>query len=582
MPDGDLSGYYSIMLSRLIFALCLLVTGCEKTPSSTDTAPDLAPPLRCGDTYRVLTTNVAQLPAPPLRDGIGNASMKITTSNGQAQAYFDCGLNLLHAFWEFEAYRAFQRATELDPDCAMAYWGIVMCMPGAHPEFLTQRTNALNRALALRDRVTARERAYMDALQALVNKGSAAFAEKLASQWKLDPSDLNAGALAAYYLKDGYQADGQQTLNQQRAIRIIQEVLQQSPNHTAALHYAIHIYELGPEIDLAIPLAERLAPLAPRAPHLVHMPGHIAFFRGDYASAITHFRAADTLDLSYHEKESIGFSENENLTHNRHFLALAYAEAGRLKEALLHAEDLKRTQISTARLRSEAAAIVAYEGRTLAGRLLMRCGQWQRAAEVLALESIDLSASAPRYYIDGLTAAARGLHAAESNNRIDLNLASSDLLRWQQLLTDSKNRLTNSEERHYADRAVRVLDLFARTLRAYTASSPATGKIFIQSLIEADAANYRLDPPLLPLSVHELAGAYYLSHQDAPAAKAAFQQALKQRPHSGYVLLGLARAAQLSGDHTATRAAYTEVIQSMPQADTSLPAISEALKATGN
>ena len=40
-----------------------------------------------------------------------------------AQKFFDQGLNLLHAFWDTEAYRAFREAARLDPDAAMPYWG---------------------------------------------------------------------------------------------------------------------------------------------------------------------------------------------------------------------------------------------------------------------------------------------------------------------------------------------------------------------------------------------------------------------------------------------------------------------------
>lgn len=561
---------------------CLwLATSCEKpTRQAADQTPiDLAPPTRCGDPHRILTANVRNLPAPPLRDGVGNASLTITTTNPQAQAYFDCGLNLLHVFWEFEAYRAFQRATQLDPDCAMAYWGIVMCMPGRSPEFLAERTNALGRLSALRERVSPREQRYIDALQVLVSQGSDRFAERLEANWRTDPTDVDAGALAAYYFKDGYLANGQRTARQEQGIQIIEAVLKQAPNHIGALHYAIHLYELGPEIDLAFPYAQRISKLAPRASHAVHMPGHVAFFRGDYEEAIRHFRAAYAVDAAYHRAEGIDLAENENFAHNTNFLAQAYCEAGRLREALLYAEELKRTRLSTSRLRSEAASVVAYEGRSLAGRLLLRAGQYQQAAEALAREAADLSPSVPRYFLEGLAAVSRGLHLAESGQREQISIAFSDLARWTQLLNDAGARVTASEEGFYAQRASRTLELFARALRAMGASSLQTGRIFIEGLIEADGDAYRMDPPLLPLSSHELAGAFYLQRGDAASAKAAYQKALLQRPRSGHVMLGLARAEKLTAGGTTTditRFAWNRVIECFPKADTNLPALIEA------
>ena len=174
--------------------------------------------------------------------GVGDATMKITTRSGGAQAYLDNGLNLLHAFWEFEAYRAFLRATQLDPDCAMAYWGIVLCMPGANPEFIAERNNAMKRLNDLKPAVSAKEQAYIAALQTLVSQGTDAFAPQMEAIWRSDTQDVNAGALAAYYYKEGYSESGMRTDRQERAVKLIEEVLAKHPNHACALHYAMPIY----------------------------------------------------------------------------------------------------------------------------------------------------------------------------------------------------------------------------------------------------------------------------------------------------------------------------------------------------
>ena len=68
---------------------------------------------------------MTEMGAPPAISGIGDNHLQITTKSAKAQTYFDQGLNLLHCFWDFEAYRAFKEAARLDPNAAMAYWGIV-------------------------------------------------------------------------------------------------------------------------------------------------------------------------------------------------------------------------------------------------------------------------------------------------------------------------------------------------------------------------------------------------------------------------------------------------------------------------
>jgi hypothetical protein len=62
----------------------------------------------------------AEMPPPPLMTGIGTSVLKITTTSGDAQRYFSQGVELLHCFWEFEAYRAFKEAARLDPNAPMA------------------------------------------------------------------------------------------------------------------------------------------------------------------------------------------------------------------------------------------------------------------------------------------------------------------------------------------------------------------------------------------------------------------------------------------------------------------------------
>src|ERR1700730_5984500 len=61
-----------------------------------------------------------------LYNGLGAWRHPIATKNAEAQKYFDQGLALLYGFNRYEALRSFRRASQLDPQAAMAYWGIAM------------------------------------------------------------------------------------------------------------------------------------------------------------------------------------------------------------------------------------------------------------------------------------------------------------------------------------------------------------------------------------------------------------------------------------------------------------------------
>ena len=88
--------------------------------------------------------------AVPLFDGLGGFSRKVTTGSPEAQRYFDQGLAFMYAFNHDEAIRAFRRAGELDPKCAMAFWGVAIAN-GPHinnPVVPEDRAKAAWKALA--------------------------------------------------------------------------------------------------------------------------------------------------------------------------------------------------------------------------------------------------------------------------------------------------------------------------------------------------------------------------------------------------------------------------------------------------
>src|SRR5437868_6940318 len=63
-----------------------------------------------------------------LLSGLGALHHPVSTKNAEAQRFFDQGLTLVYAFNHEEAIRSFRRAAELDPQMAMAYWGIAYAL----------------------------------------------------------------------------------------------------------------------------------------------------------------------------------------------------------------------------------------------------------------------------------------------------------------------------------------------------------------------------------------------------------------------------------------------------------------------
>ena len=80
---------------------------------------------------------------------LGAYGRKVTTSSPAAQRWFDRGLNWIYSFNQEEAARCFRRASEADPDCAMAWWGLAYAL-GPYYNRVWEKFDAAELGKALR------------------------------------------------------------------------------------------------------------------------------------------------------------------------------------------------------------------------------------------------------------------------------------------------------------------------------------------------------------------------------------------------------------------------------------------------
>ena len=152
---------------------------------------------------------------PPLWDGLGSITYKITTKNEKAQAYFNQGLRLAYAFNHGEAQRAFRKAQKIDPDCAMCFWGEALVLgPNINlpmqEDAVAPAFAAAEKARMLAPKATPREQALIAAVSTRYAKDAkadrvpldAAYAlamEKVAAQF---PDDNEIAVLYAESVMD--------------------------------------------------------------------------------------------------------------------------------------------------------------------------------------------------------------------------------------------------------------------------------------------------------------------------------------------------------------------------------------------
>ena len=170
----------------------------------------------------------SDMPPPPLMQGIGDASLTITTKSPRAQAYFNQGLRLLHDFWFFEAYRAFNEAARLDPSAGMTYWGMAQALSN-YPTAGKQAAAAIEKAKAMMGQLSRHEQHYIRATAALMEdsggQGHDTYVQEMQALIKEYPGDLNAPAFLAFFVMSGFDADGQPTPGNIYAQTLLRRIL---------------------------------------------------------------------------------------------------------------------------------------------------------------------------------------------------------------------------------------------------------------------------------------------------------------------------------------------------------------------
>lgn len=203
-----------------------------------------------------------------------------------AQRPFLRGVLLLHSFEYHDAADAFREAQRLAPGFALAYWGEAMTQ--THPVWNEQELDTARAILArlaptpeersARAR-TARERAYLEAVEILYGEGSKArrdtlYSGAMARLAAAYPRDLEAQAFYALSLL-GLSQGTRNVPTYMRAGALAEDVLRRNPDHPGAAHYVIHAFDDPAHAPLGLPAARAYSRIAPGAAHARHMTSHI-------------------------------------------------------------------------------------------------------------------------------------------------------------------------------------------------------------------------------------------------------------------------------------------------------------------
>ena len=506
--------------------------------------------------------------------GLGAHHHPTSTANAEAQRFFEQGLILVYAFNHDEAARSFRRAAELDPQMAMAYWGIALAAaPNYNSTTMDEARRqtaheALEKALALAAKAPEHERAYIAAMRKRISNVAGADQRKLSLDYKEAmaalmqryPDDLEAATLyadAAMILNAWklWSPDGRPATGTEEIVSVLESVLRREPRHIGANHLYIHAVEASLLPERALPSADRLGQLSPAAGHLVHMPAHIYQRLGDYESSARVNDLAARADRAYIEANGAeGIYPAAYYSHNLHFLAAAYSMQGRFRDALAAAEGLE------ANVRPRLPQMSFLEDfLPTKTQLLVR---FRRFDDILKSPEPPASLT----YTNALWHWARALAYTATG-------------KTQQALAEQKTfaaaaKALPANARFGANLGRDVLQIAEHVLSARIAGARGERKLAIELMRQAvaleDALAYSEPPDWYYPPTRESLGGALLANGEYAEAERVFRAELERNRRNGRALFGLSESLRAQGKTYAAALVRQEFERAWKNADTQL------------
>jgi hypothetical protein len=302
---------------------------------------------------------------------LGSFTRPVTTTSPQAQQAFNAGLIWMYGFNHEAAIVCFQDALTADPTCALAHWGIAHAIGPNYnkvwgffsPDEQIAALTLARLSLAATCPATPVEQALI-AAQALRFPNDPhvedyapfndAFAAAMRDVHRRFPTDLDVTSLFAEALMNrtpwtlwdtrlGQPTPGSSTAE---AKTLLERTFARHPaawDHPGLLHMYIHLMEMSPTPEKALPHGDRLVTLVPDSGHLVHMATHIDLLCGDYQATVQRNHAATLVDAKY-----FAHAGGENFytvyrLHNLHFELYGALFLARITPALAAADALVAT-----------------------------------------------------------------------------------------------------------------------------------------------------------------------------------------------------------------------------------------------
>ena len=511
----------------------------------------------------------------PLVYDIGEIHREVTTSSPEAQMWFDRGLGLAYGFNHEEAIVCFESAAEIDPDCAMCYWGKAYVLgPNYNNVEMTDEQNqgayeAVQLAVEKMGSGTAAEQALIQALAARYawpapedrSELERAYADAMREVWAKYPNDGDVAALTGEALMmlrpwKLWSPDGVPAPETAEIRAVLEAGMKIAPDHPAICHLYIHTMEAGPEAAAAVPAAEALEPLTPGLGHLIHMPSHIYTWTGRYDDVIRVNQRAVEVDGAFVEHAGRDNFYTLYRLHNYHFVAYGAMFDGRQETAIAAARELV-TEISPVVMEQYVDFLDVFVGTPY--HVMVRFGMWEEIlAEPEPAEELLAARAIWRY--------ARGI-ALASLDRVDEAVAEQEaFVQARDAVPETRLLFQNPVKE--------ILQVATAVLAGEVEYRKGNHDVAFDHLRNAVALDERLnyDEPWgwMEPARHAL-GALLTEQKQYEEAVAVYEANLARYPENGWALHGLAEGLRGLGRSEEADAAQVRFQTAWDDADVVIP-----------
>ena len=490
----------------------------------------------------------------------GGLRMAVSGADDAVQEAVLQGLNHLHGGWNFEASRHFAVAMRKDPDCLMAHWGMVMALLMPTPETGAARNAAALRLAELLDsgKGTRLERGYAYGLIKYLEEGPVAAANAFAKVAADFPNDLQAPVFAALFGRTGYGADGEPTVDQERAEKDLERLVAAHPDSVIPVYALLMARAEAPDLRPSLLLARQLCELAPNYPPFHHLLGHWEWRCGGHRAAAVSLGRAAGLYESWMRRGKITVADCPEWVRSECYRVVAVFSTGDFDTAVAAAEAVAATPLAPERARSEGVRCALWEAKTLPARLFMARGQAGDTARAIAsLPAPDTikpfhGGCLDHWGIDGIRLVLEARRLLGAGNIDDARKAVAALDYHGTMMAKAQPLALEGGERSAWVRAFRAFETLVYETRGEVAlAGPknlrGTAYNWFSSAADAQTRATMLLPPLVLTPQLARVGHVLLAEGKAEDAREVFNQTLALYPNNFLALHGLHQALEALG-----------------------------------